>query len=156
MEKFILFWSGPFSQWYPSEFTEEITDKKFNCAEQYMMYKKAMFFNDQETADKIMIDSSPKGQKKLGRNVKGFDSRLWDQIKKDVVRLGNKMKFTQNPKLLEKILTTEGTFVEASPYDTVWGVGLSENDPDILDRTKWKGENLLGQILTELRDELKK
>jgi ribA/ribD-fused uncharacterized protein len=154
-ENFVFFWNGPFSQWYPSTFKEEFGPTTYNCAEQYMMYKKAILFEDYETAEKILAESSPREQKKLGRNVKNFDPEFWDGIKKEVVYVGNKLKFTQNPHLLEKLLEHDGTFVEASPFDKIWGVGLAEDNPDILDRAKWKGENLLGQILTELKDELK-
>jgi len=56
---------------------------------------------------------------------------------------------------LDKLLETKGTtIVEASPYDTIWGIGMAEDHPDVMDEAKWKGENLLGKALTELRDEL--
>jgi predicted NAD-dependent protein-ADP-ribosyltransferase YbiA (DUF1768 family) len=42
-------------------------------------------------------------------------------------------------------------FVEASPYDKVWGVRMYESNPDIDDETKWKGLNLLGKVLDETR-----
>lgn len=44
------------------------------------------------------------------------------------------------------------TFVEASPFDRIWGIGFGEeNAPD--DETLWEGMNLLGKVLTEIRDE---
>lgn len=46
--------------------------------------------------------------------------------------------------------------MEASPSDKIWGIGLSQNDPRASDRSKWRGTNWLGEILTEVREELLK
>lgn len=60
-------------------------------------------------------------------------------------------KFTQNEDLKTELLKYNGkTFVEASPYDKKWGVGLGEDDPLILNKENWKGQNLLGECLTNL------
>ena len=68
---------------------------------------------------------------------------------------GSRAKFTQNPELLQLLRATAGTtLVEASPYDRIWGIGLAAGDPPRQDPTQWRGQNLLGQILTRLRDEL--
>src|SRR5437588_452646 len=47
-EKFTLFWHGPFSKWHPSVFT--VSGTRFNTAEQFMMYCKAVLFDDTQTA----------------------------------------------------------------------------------------------------------
>lgn len=63
----------------------------------------------------------------------------------------------QNKGLLQAMLATEGTtLVEASPYDKIYGIGLVASDPRALDRKTWNGQNLLGEVLTELREELAK
>ena len=103
------------SQWYGAAFTapspanpdETMT---FQTTEQYMMYHKAMLFGDEEIADKIMKSDSPKTQKALGRKVKGFDGRKWDEHKSRIVEEGNWYKFTQQTKekgLKEQLLETE-------------------------------------------------
>ena len=67
-----------------------------------------------------------------------------------------KAKFEQNKHILSELFATENTeLVEASPYDTIWGIGRSMNDPLALDKESWKGTNLLGKILTKVRDELR-
>lgn len=48
--------------------------------------------------------------------------------------------------------TTE--LVEASPFDKVWGVGLSADDPLIHDKRNWLGLNLLGKVLMQVRDKI--
>ncbi|MDP5274204.1 NADAR family protein [Chengkuizengella axinellae] len=155
MEKFTFFWrtASPFSQWHRCHIT--VDGILFNCAEQYMMYKKAKLFDDHQIADKILKSSSPSEQKKLGRKVKGFDKDVWEANCKQVVYDGNYAKFTQNKQLKQKLLETKGTtIVEASPVDPIWGVGLSEDDPRILDRKTWKGTNWLGEILTQVREDI--
>lgn len=90
--------------------------------------------------------------KKLGREVKNYDDAIWSEKRFNVVSVANREKFTQNEDLYKVLMATTGTtLVEASPYDKIWGIGLGEGDPNIKDRNKWKGLNLLGQVLTNLR-----
>jgi ribA/ribD-fused uncharacterized protein len=153
--RFTFFWQqeSPFSQWHPVEFV--VKGQRFVCAEQYMMYGKAMLFGDQEVAGRILASASPKTHKALGRKVSGFDEKLWVRERERIVYEGNHAKFTQNAELLQKLLATAGTeLVEASPTDRIWGVGLSEEDPRIQDPSQWRGQNLLGKVLTRLREDL--
>jgi ribA/ribD-fused uncharacterized protein len=153
--RFTFFWQSesPFSQWHPAKF--KVKGKQFVCAEQYMMYGKAVLFGDHAVAERILSTTSPKTQKALGRKVTGFDDRKWRGERERIVYEGNHAKFTQNVDLLERLLATAGTeLVEASPTDRIWGVGLSEEDPRILNPSQWRGENLLGKVLTRLREDL--
>jgi ribA/ribD-fused uncharacterized protein len=150
-EKFTLFWDGPFSQWYPSKFA--VNHLKFNCAEQFMMYGKAVLFHDFETAEQILQAESPKDQKALGRKIRNFDQDIWMLFREGIVYTGSYAKFTQNADLWGILLATKGTtLVEASPYDKIWGIGLGESDPKTLNRTTWNGLNLLGETLTRVRE----
>jgi ribA/ribD-fused uncharacterized protein len=152
-EKFTFFWSGPYSQWFASEF--KIEDEKFATAEQYMMFKKALLFGDEEVANAIMRTNNPKEQKALGRKVKGFEKSVWDEHAKKIVYDGNYAKFTQNPSLMTELMKTKGTtLVESSPVDTIWGIGLHKTDPKAQDRNQWRGTNWLGEVLTNLRNDL--
>jgi len=154
-EKFTFFWKSdsPFSQWYPAVFV--IDEVRFNSAEQYMMYRKAMLFGDEEMAQRILSAPSPQTQKALGKNVRHFVESVWEENCREIVYTGNYAKFMQNAELKKALLATAGTtLVEASPYDRIWGVGLAADDPRIRDRKKWRGKNLLGEILTKLREDL--
>jgi len=153
--EYTFFWDGPFSQWHPSYFT--INDTEFNCAEQFMMYNKALLFGDTKTAIKIMNTNSPSKQKGLGRQVANFNPDLWSNIADHIVYLGNLAKFGQNNFLLEVLINTgTTTLVEASPYDKIWGIGLDEEHAKITPAHEWQGENRLGKIITRVRDELTK
>ena len=145
--------ASPFSQWYRCRFV--VGEKTFNCAEQYMMHGKALLFSDPDAASKILAADHPRDHKALGRKVKGFDDAAWKREREAIVLAGNRAKFTQNKELLEQLLATKGTtLVEASPYDRIWGIGLAATDPRAQDANQWRGQNLLGKILTRLREEL--
>lgn len=152
-EKFVFFWSGPFSQFARSPFV--LDGISYVCAEQYMMHRKALLFGDAEIARRILSEKKPDAQKALGRRVRGFDSAAWDREKVGVVTAGSEAKFRQNRGVRRKLFQTLGaTLVEASPLDAVWGIGLSAEDTRACDRAQWLGQNMLGQILTEVRDRL--
>ncbi len=151
--KYVLFYGGIFSQWLACDF--EVGGVDYNCAEQYMMAMKANHFNDTEALGKIMRSSSPSDQKKIGRKIEGFDEISWALVARNHVYAGNHAKFTQNSELLKGLLETKGKIiVEASPYDQIWGIGLGSDDPAALDWKRWKGLNWLGQVLTDLREDL--
>nr|WP_145403588.1 NADAR family protein [Paenibacillus xylanexedens] len=155
MEKFTFFWhtASPFSQWHPADFI--VNGLQYTSAEQYMMHQKALLFGDLKIAEQIMSTNSASVQKKLGRQVKGFDQTVWEAECQRIVYEGNQAKFTQNEELLEALLATRGTtLVEASPDDRIWGVGLAEDNPRIRNRSTWRGTNWLGEILTRLREEI--
>ena len=154
--KYVFFWNGFLSQWHLCQFNDE-SGQEFSCAEQYMMFEKAALFHDTETAKKILNTESPREQKALGRKVENFNPELWETRKKIIVYRGNLFKFVQNERLLSRLTDTGNrTIVEASPYDKIWGIGMHEDDNGIENPKNWKGENLLGEILTTLRDNLKK
>ena len=120
-----------------------------------MMHQKALLFGDHTIADKILKASSASVQKKLGRQVMGFNQMVWEAECQRIVYEGNLAKFTQNEELLTALRATRGTtLVEASPDDRIWGVGLAEEDPRIRNRRTWRGTNWLGEILTHLREDI--
>jgi ribA/ribD-fused uncharacterized protein len=144
---------APFSQWYPARF--DVDGHAFNCAEQYMMYGKALLFGDAEVAAQILESTVPRQHKALGRKVHNFSESVWKARREQIVADGSRAKFTQNVELRQALLDTAGTeLVEASPFDRIWGIGLAANDPRAEDPAQWRGQNLLGKILTRLRDEL--
>lgn len=142
-----------FSNWYRSDF--EVKGIRFICMEQFMMYCKAKLFGDEKIASDIMHATHPKDHKALGRKVKGYDEDVWKARRDGIVASGCYAKFSQNEKLKRLLLSTEDTIlVEASRYDKIWGVGLSENDSRILNPSQWKGLNLLGTALMRARSRI--
>lgn len=143
------------SQWWMEDFC--FTPASYLCMEQYMMASKAKLFGDEETCKEIMDCNDPKQIKALGRKVRGFDQTVWDRFKYPIVLDGNWCKFSQNQDLREFLLSTgDSVLVEASPYDSIWGIHLSVDAPEAQDPMKWHGQNLLGFALMEVRDELRR
>lgn len=143
-----------FSNWYPAMFDAD--GYTYFSSEQYMMHQKALLFNDTKIASKIMEEQDPRQIKRLGRKVKPFDPIIWNGYKQIIVYKGLWAKFSQNQYYAEKLLDTGNEIlVEASPKDTVWGIGLGKTNPDAKDMSKWKGENLLGFTLMQVRDNIR-
>ena len=155
----VFFWktdepNGCFSNWYPSPF--ELEGVRYAHVEQYVMAEKAKQFGDWLIYRAILNTSSPADCKQLGRRVKGFDSLVWDDVKYGAMKTGNYEKFRQNPDLLKKLFETEDALLaEASPKDIVWGVGMEADEAGTVDPKDWPGQNLLGKVLMEVRDQLK-
>lgn len=160
MNEYIFFWkprenNGYLCQWYNSPFIT-VSGLKFATAEQYMMYYKAITFNDYETAS--IIYNSPRAHpsvhKSLGRKVKEFDIKKWKKVCDNIVFEGNMYKFNQNAGIRNKLLETDDkVLAEASPKDSMWGIGYS--DEDALNNIDNWGENRLGIVLMRVREQLK-
>jgi len=149
--KYKFFWGGEFSNWFKSDFT--INGITYNCGEQGMMHQKALLFKDYEIADKILKTKNPADQKRLGREIKNFHQHLWNVSKYNLVKDVLREKYNQNPELKEYLLQHKDCeIIEASTVDRIWGIGFHESDA--LEHIDEWGENLLGNILTELANEL--
>lgn len=153
MKDYLFFYEtqSPLSQWYKCSFTENgIT---FQSSEQYMMYHKALLFEDRDIAAKILTTSNQRKQKELGRLVQHFKEDVWIKHRSKIVYNGNLLKFQQNPMLKEYLVSTSGKIlVEASPTDCIWGIGLSADQPEAANVKYWRGLNLLGYALTRVRE----
>jgi ribA/ribD-fused uncharacterized protein len=143
-----------FSQWYPSPFmVDGIT---YKTTEHWMMAHKALLFGDKITLQEIIKTESPAVVKQLGREVKNFDAGIWNEKAYKIVVEGNKHKFSQSPGVRQVLLYSGNRIlVEASPPDAIWGIGLAQDSPDASNPFKWKGTNLLGFALMEVRDYLR-
>ena len=62
------------------------------------------------------------------------------------------MKFMQNPELASKLKNTRGLIVECNPKDLYFSCGLAITHPDTGNTSKWKGKNVLGEVLCTVRD----
>lgn len=152
-KEFTYFYGGFFSNWHPQPF--EVNGVTYNCGEQYMMHQKALLFKDSATAKKILSSRYPGDQKKLGRLVKGFDEEVWNAKCVKLMIKGLTEKFSHGSYLYAALMKTKNTLlVECSPYDKIWGIGLSIDDAKA--GKPWDGLNRLGEVLTKIRESYEK
>jgi ribA/ribD-fused uncharacterized protein len=120
-----------------------------------MMSQKARLFDDDEAVATVLGAPTPQAAKAAGRKVRGFSESEWAAARYEIVVAGNLAKFTQNDDV-RRFLTSTGrrVLVEASPLDRVWGIGLDEGDERAASPSRWRGSNLLGFALMEVRERL--
>ena len=154
---FLFFWKalpgpGYLSQWWQQPFT--VDGVEYGSAEHWMMAGKARLFGDDDALAKIVAAEHPVLVKKLGQTVRNFDEKAWKAHRFEIVVEGNRAKFAADPALAEYLRSTgDRVLVEASPLDRIWGIGLDEDNPHARIPSKWRGLNLLGWALMEVRAE---
>ena len=145
--------NGYLSNWYYSDFS--IDDVEYTSMEQYMMYQKAIRFQDISIAEEILATQDVAQIKELGRSVSGYNDNIWSGIRQIVVYEGLKAKFAQNDNLRRQLVGTQDAILaECAVKDCIWGIGLSMHDPKRLNPDQWRGKNLLGYTLMIVRDGL--
>lgn len=141
---------GFLSNWYLSDF--QVDHVMYSSMEQYMMHQKALIFGDAETAEQILNTNQVGAIKALGRSVRHYEEHIWSGSRQIIVYRGLIEKFTQNPTLKEALLDTgDAMLAECAVQDRIWGIGLSMKDERRFDVKEWRGQNLLGYALMEVR-----
>lgn len=155
-DNMILFWmpDSIYSNWYlDTPLTlPAYPEIRFENSEAAFMYLKAKTFGDTVIADMVIANQDPKHVKGLGKRVTGFKEEIWAEHRYDCMLDVVFAKFSQNPELRKALLATGNKIlVEASPVDKIWGIGLSPTDLRALDQKQWRGLNLLGEVLMDVR-----
>lgn len=154
-DKFVFFWGNEdvFSNFYYCPFIHN--GEVFKWSEQAVMYRKAKLFGANNMAERIMQAQSPKRCKELGRCREiRFDERVWEASREMIYYEVLVDKFSL-PELKDQLLATgKKHLAEASPYDEIWGIGCGEYNEYAEQPNKWKGLNLLGEVLMKVREAL--
>ena len=159
----VFFWAGPLSNWVkvkdgiliPAELSIDGNEFRLPTSEHIFMYLKATLFRDREMAEKIIEAPSPRIAKSYGRKVRGFQEDIWRKHREEAMMTAVRLRFDSDPKFREYLCQDRfkgKEFVEANPYDYVWSCGYLEDDPRCESPEIWPGLNLLGKILTKIRD----
>ena len=144
---------NPLSNFHPCVF--KVEDNWYHSSKQYIQLKKAEYFNDRQTALKILTAETAIECKQLAREIKNFDATSWNEVIEDKWFDGLLEKFHQNRSLNLVLQNTEQKTIVESSYDRKWGTGVPLHSPDALNSEHWTGDNLLGKMLSIVRDTLR-
>lgn len=141
---------GFLSNWCPSPF--DLDGIRFSSAEQYIMYRKCMTFGDSASAQAVLATNDTARQQKIARDADGYVESVWAGMRQMVAVRALLAKFSQNGALKRQLLDTgDAWLVECAHSDVTWACGIRLNEPERLDADKWRGQNILGFALMEVR-----
>ena len=144
---------NPLSNFHQCVF--KVGDNWFHSAEQFIQLKKAEYFNDRQSALKILTAETAIECKQLAREIKNYDVEKWNDVAENESLEGILEKFSQNPSLNNILQKTQHKTIIESSYDRKWGTGVPLHSPDVLNRECWIGDNQLGRILSIVRETLR-
>lgn len=102
-----------------------------------------------------MESNDPADAKKIMNELKSASSEPeWIENRHDILYCGLLAKFSQRQDLMRYLLASENRQLGEASRDLAWGIGLTLMDPLVLSPAHWKGNNLLGKTLMEVRQEL--
>lgn len=150
---------------------------RYWCVNQELHHRKALLFDDHETARLIIDERDDAARiKELGRSVRGYDDARWCEARYEICRDAVLAKFAQDGELRETLLGTELKIIAEAARDEVWGIGCLEftkgtaapgDDRVVVVGAKnketggwdtepkdWGGSNLLGRCLMDVRRNL--
>lgn len=116
------------------------------------LYQACRFPSRPDVQEIIIAQASPMRAKMMSKPYRKANTRAdWDDVRVDIMRWSIRVKLAQNYGSFSAVLSSSGqkTIVEKSDKDRFWGAVPSKENPNILE-----GENMLGKLLMELRDEL--
>jgi ribA/ribD-fused uncharacterized protein len=83
-----------------------VEGKNYNSTEQYIQYCKAVLFNDQMSAQKIMQETETFKIMQLGKKIRQFNKKTWQDRVHNIMRDANLAKFQQHENAKEVLLVT--------------------------------------------------
>ena len=126
----------------------------YSSSEHVYQTKKAKYVRDFELKNLMLKQTDPFILKRMGCVVKNFNKSTWKRVSKRYMHKACSLKFTQNSMLLDYLICTKGIVAECTRYDKFWGTGVDMVSPTAICPLKWPGENHMGKILVEIRNEL--
>lgn len=144
----ILSEHSPFSNWFNCDM--KYKGHNFHSVEQAYQYAKAIQFNDNSTALKLQYAQTPSDAKQLGWKVSGFKKAEWENIQDGVMKELLMLKFS-DPVLARELRSTGTKVLVEAGLDEHYAAGLRFTSKSILVSAEWKGENMLGKLLCDVR-----
>lgn len=112
------------------------------------LYQAMRFTDEPEIQREVIQAQTPMASKKVSRSFDEFTRPDWFDIRVDVMRWALHVKLLNHATRFGELLrrTKSRPIVEWSRHDSFWGAGPVDPDTN-------RGQNVLGQLLSELRDE---
>ena len=129
-----------------------IEDTSYCCVEQCYQREKALAAQDEKTAIQINITKEPIQMKILGESVKIQPADNWEP--NVTMNIALEAKFGQAPNLRNFLLQIGDRKIVEASMNYKWGCGQTLKSPNILNPTTWVGDNMMGKLLEEIREEL--
>lgn len=127
----------------------ELEGQRYHSAAQWLAASQARLAADEAALEQIL---SAGADPPCGLEIRGLQPAGWRRHRRQLALRGCLAKFGQD-RVLSAILRSTGDaiLVDASPHDTLWGIGLCASDPRARSPGTWRGYNLLGFALVEVR-----
>lgn len=146
--------ASPLSNHHPSPF--DLEGHRFNSMEQFLAWRRARISGKKALINRALATTNPVICKGILNELRDDSADKWNEILEEIVISGLTAKFTQNPQLAQFLVDTYPKALGEASLNTRWGIGLPLNSPEALDMSKWvEGGNLLGKMLTQVRDTLR-
>lgn len=154
--RYFFFYKSKLSNFNISPFN--IYGRQFQCGQQALHWKKSMFFDDVETAELIYNNGlNPRQCLRLGRTVKNYNDQAWSSVRQSIMYQISLARFLQVQSVRNQLLQTgDKILVQASPIDFKYGIGIDIQTAKKTPDSEWKGDNMLGRVLTDVKNEIRK
>lgn len=145
--------NGYLSNHYFSEFN--VFGQQFYTMSQYMTYRKALILGDESRSRQILTITDPEILDNISSILSKRDTGIWAGQQQIVAYQGLISKFLQNETIAKPLLNTGNSLIGACmPSDCIWGIGLQIHDANARNMDAWKGQNLLGFTLMQVRNSI--
>ena len=140
------------SNFYPCEIRFE--GQSFASTEHAYQFYKAMHCGRSDVAQLILQTKQTRSVKIISKRLKTSDA--WKTHKIPLMKKLIRAKAACEPKYRQKLLQScDHILAEAVPGDEYWSSGLSKADIVWCEPEAWPGENVMGKLHMELREELR-
>ena len=144
---------NPLSNFDPAKISHE--GHIYHSSEQLIQHKKAQLFGDEIAEAQILATSTALECKVEAKNIRNYEKQTWEESARILCYDGIKVKFVQNPWLKNLLLSTNNDTLGEATYDKFWGTGIPIHHRDCTDRTQWHSNGIMGEMLMEIRTELR-
>jgi ribA/ribD-fused uncharacterized protein len=128
----------------------------YHCAKQALAAEQAKTYGDDEGFRRIMDAETPAEVSYGKEDAKQATEEDWEMTTRKKMYDIQEAKFRQYPELQSRLLSTgEAILAAYLPRDNLLGIGISTDDVRSKNPIHWRGKNLLGTVLMELRKQFR-